>query len=65
MKSTAYARRRIKLRFLVLCLVIELLAVIDFVLFESVASRIGQSTATVEVPQAPAITMSDLMAAGR
>jgi hypothetical protein len=62
MKTNTMARRMMKARSVVLVLAIAGLAVIDLGLYESMAGRIGQTTgAQSDVPQAPNVSISDLM----
>jgi hypothetical protein len=66
MKTNSTARRIIKARLVVMALAIAGLAVIDLGLYESMASRIGQTTGTQsDVPQAANMSISDLMGAFR
>ena len=66
MKTNRSARWIIRIRFAVLCLAIAALALVEFGVGGSLASRIGQTTAIrSECPQAPNLCISDLMEAAR
>ena len=64
MKTNSFARGILKIRVIVLCLSIVGLAVVEVGLGESMAARYGQYTAAQnQAPQAPNLSIGDLMAA--
>jgi hypothetical protein len=66
MKTNSAARWFVRIRVTVLCLAIVGLVGIAFSLGESLAARIGQTSAhQTEGLQAPSVSISDLMAAAR
>ena len=64
MKTNSFARGILKIRVIALCLASVGLAVVEVGIGESVAARYGQYTATQnQAPQAPNLSIGDLMAA--
>jgi hypothetical protein len=66
MKTNPSARWILKIRFAMICLSIALLAMAELEIGEALVSRVGQiTTIAADVPPAPSIGISDLMAAAR
>jgi hypothetical protein len=66
MKINASARYLVRIRVIIICLAIAAVAGIEFWVGESLAARIGQTTALqTDSPPAPNVSISDLMAAAR
>jgi len=66
MKMNRIARKLRTFRITVTCLAIALLAGIEFAAGESLAARIGQTTnCQTESPQAPNVSLADVMGAMR
>ncbi|MCX6904633.1 MAG: hypothetical protein NTW03_14355 [Verrucomicrobia bacterium] len=66
MKMNRIARKISKFRVTAICLTIALLAGIEFAAGESLAARIGQTTSRqTESPQAPNVSLADVMGAMR
>ena len=66
MKTSSSARKVVKIRRFALCLVFVASVGFAFGLGETVATRVGQSTARqTESPQAPSVSLGELLAATR
>ena len=66
MKTNPSARRLVRVRVVSLWLAIAAIAGLGFSLSESLASRVGETTARQNASApAPNVSLSDLMAAGR
>ena len=66
MKTNPSARYLVAIRFVMVCVAIAAIAATEFVVSQSWAARINQTTARqTEGPQAPNVNLSELMAAAR
>ena len=66
MKTNSFARGILRIRAIVICLCIVGMVGVSFCLSESLAARIGQTTARqTDSPAAPNVSLSDMMAAAR
>jgi hypothetical protein len=66
MKTSSSAHRLARIRIILLCLAIAAIAGIEFQISQSLAARFGQTTARQsQVPQAPDVSLGDLMIAAR
>ena len=64
MKTNRSAHRVVRIRAITLCLAIAAIAALDFRMGESMAERIGHTTGLrTDAPQAPNVSISDLVAA--
>jgi hypothetical protein len=65
-KTDPSARYLVAIRFIMVCTAIAFIAGTEFVVSRSLATRINQTTARqTEAPQAPNVSLSDLMASAR
>jgi len=63
MKTNPSARRLVRIRIVIICLAIAAIAGIEFWAGESLAARIGETTALrTDSPTHPNVNISDLMA---
>jgi hypothetical protein len=66
MKTNSSARYLAKIRVIMVCAALAVLVGLEFSLSQSLAARIGQTTSRqTDAPQAPNVSISDLMAAAR
>ena len=66
MKTNASARYLVKIRVIMVCAALAALVGLEVSISESLAARIGQTTARqTDSPAAPNLSISDLMAAAR
>ena len=66
MKTNHSARRLVRIRVVLFCLALAAIAGGEFRIGESVAALFGQVTSRqAEFPQAPNVSLADLMAAAR
>ena len=66
MKTNASARYLVKIRVIMVCAALAVLVGLEFSVSQSLAARIGQTTARqTDSPAAPSVSISDLMAAAR
>ena len=66
MKTNGTARYLVRIRVIIVCAALAAIVGLEFSVSESLAARIGQTTAPqTDGPQAPNVSISDLMAAAR
>jgi len=66
MKTNASARNLVRIRVIIVCAALAAIVGLEFSVSESLAARIGQTTACqTDGPAAPNVSISDLMAAAR
>ena len=66
MKTNASARYLVRIRVITLCAALAALVGLEFSVSESLAARVGQTTARqTDSPATPNVSISDLMAAAR
>ena len=66
MKTNSFVRGILRIRVIVLCLALVGLVVAEVGFGQSLAARFGQYTAAqTQAPQAPSLSLGDLMAAAR
>jgi hypothetical protein len=66
MKTNSAARFLVRIRVIMACAALAALVGLEFSLSQSLAARIGQTTARqTDSPAAPSVSISDLMAAAR
>jgi hypothetical protein len=66
MKTNASARYLVRIRVIMVCAALAALVGLEFSLSQSLAARIGQTTARqTDSPATPSVGISDLMAAAR
>jgi hypothetical protein len=66
MKTNASARYLVRIRVIMICAVLAAIVGLELSLSQSLAARIGQTTARqTDSPTAPSVSIADLMAAAR
>ena len=66
MKTNASARYLVRIRVIMICAALAAIVGLELSLSESLAARIGQTTARqTDSPPAPSVSIADLMAAAR
>jgi hypothetical protein len=66
MKTNASARYLVRIRVIMVCAALAAIVGLEFSVSESLAARIGQTTSRqTDGPQAPNVSIADLMAAAR
>ena len=66
MKTNPFARHLVNIRGTLVCLALAAILGFEFYVGESLAARIGQTTACQsDSPQPPSVSISDLMVAAR
>ena len=66
MKTNSWMRFIVRIRVIVVCAALAAIVGLEFSASESLAARIGQTTARqTDSPAAPNVSISDLMAAAR
>jgi hypothetical protein len=66
MKTNASARYLVRIRVIMVCAALAAIAGLELSLSESLAARIGQTAARqTDSPQAPSVSVADLMATAR
>jgi hypothetical protein len=66
MKTNASARYLVRIRVIMVCAALAAIAGLELSLSESLAARIGQTTAPqTDSPATPTVSIADLMAAAR
>jgi hypothetical protein len=66
MKTNASARYLVRIRVIMVCAALAAIVGLELSLSESLAARIGQTTARqTDSPEAPTVSIVDLMAAAR
>ena len=66
MKTNASARYLAKIRVIMVCAALAALVGLEYSVSESLAARFGQYTAApTQAPQAPSLSLGDMMAAAR
>jgi len=66
MKTNSWVRFIVRIRVIIACVVLVAIVGLEFSLSQFLAARIGQTTARqTDGPQAPNVSLSDLMAAAR
>jgi len=66
MKTNSWVRFIVRIRVIVVCAALAAIVGLEFSVSESLAARIGQTTARqTDSPAAPNVSISDLMAAAR
>jgi hypothetical protein len=66
MKTNASARYLVRIRVIMVCAALAAIVGLEFSLSQSLAARVGQTTARqTDSPAAPTVSIADLMAAAR
>jgi hypothetical protein len=66
MKTNRSARWIVRIRVIMVCAALAALVGLEFSLSQSLAARVGQTTARqTDSPEAPTVSIADLMAAAR
>ena len=66
MKTNASARYLVRIRVIMVCAALAAIVGLEFSLSQSLAARVGQTTARqTDSPAAPSVSVADLMAAAR
>jgi hypothetical protein len=65
METNASARYLVRIRVIMVCAALAAIVGLELSLSQSLAARIGQTTAQTDSPTAPSVNITDLMAAAR